>query len=440
MDSDCVSQALQAQAPVDRGSFKPNRLNVGVLQQVEVFSCLASISWSAVACFSICPCASQADVVDRADKLGAVHEVIQLSRAHKTHDEKAKRIGTARKVIQRARKHSGQAERGALPPARDASTADPLAPMLVPIKPLTKPDEIEQARHDYMVARQRDQQVAMFKKMRSLRVLRKKQNDEQQLGEFERHREEAHLMNKLPQNGKVAIIIRGQAFRGAGQFAKGCNSSAAPHQLEQAQSMVKNLIRPLQRFGNAVSVFMAESSGPCPLLKKLTSVYNADETVEVFAYTGQKFANQGDALRLAMKMFEMDSQIPASGYDLVMVTRHDLYWKIPIDLWMPSKDFQHFNFYSKCEPKAPIADCVNDIVYTMPGSMTLGFVESLYAKHCFSFEICEKASECHGHACKKAMLNLTKSAESFLTAWHPYKTVREQNSPLLDIQGFVDSE
>lgn len=383
---------------------------------------------------------SQADVVDRADKLGAVHEVIQLSRAHKTHDEKAKRIGTARKVIQRARKHSGQAERGALPPARDASTADPLAPMLVPIKPLTKPDEIEQARHDYMVARQRDQQVAMFKKMRSLRVLRKKQNDEQQLGEFERHREEAHLMNKLPQNGKVAIIIRGQAFRGAGQFAKGCNSSAAPHQLEQAQSMVKNLIRPLQRFGNAVSVFMAESSGPCPLLKKLTSVYNADETVEVFAYTGQKFANQGDALRLAMKMFEMDSQIPASGYDLVMVTRHDLYWKIPIDLWMPSKDFQHFNFYSKCEPKAPIADCVNDIVYTMPGSMTLGFVESLYAKHCFSFEICEKASECHGHACKKAMLNLTKSAESFLTAWHPYKTVREQNSPLLDIQGFVDSE
>lgn len=384
---------------------------------------------------------SQVDVVDRAGQLGAVREVIQLARAHKTHDEKAKRKSTARKVIQTARKLRGHAKRGALPPALDASSADPLAPMLVPISTLTKPDEISQARHDYMLARQKEQQIVMSKKIRSLRVLRKKQDDERQRGEFESHRAAAHRKNRLPQNGKVAIIIRGQAFRGAGQFAKGCNSTTAPHQFQQAQSMVNNLIRPLQNFGNAVSIFMAESSGPCPLVQKLTSVYNANGTVEVLAYTGKQFANQGDGLRLAMKMFEMDSPIPASGYDLVMVTRHDLYWKIPVDLWMPTKDFQHFNFYSKCEPKAPIGpSCVNDIVYTMPGSMTLGFVEALYAKNCFSFDICEKAAECHGHSCKKPMLDLTKSEASFLTSWHPYKTVRELNSPLLDIQGFIDSE
>eukprot|EP00930_Biecheleria_cincta_P046566 TRINITY_DN32122_c0_g1_i1.p1 TRINITY_DN32122_c0_g1~~TRINITY_DN32122_c0_g1_i1.p1 ORF type:complete len:409 (+),score=66.86 TRINITY_DN32122_c0_g1_i1:145-1371(+) len=383
---------------------------------------------------------SQADVVERAGTLDAVHEVIQLARAQKTHHEKANGISTARKVIQRARKQRGQAKRGDLPPAQDASTADPLAPMLVPIKPLTKPYEIEQARHDYMVARQREQQIAMFRKMRSIRVLRKKQDDERQRGEFESHREQAHARNKLPQNGKVAIVVRGQAFRGAGQFAKGCNSTTAPHQFAQARSMVKQVIRPLQKFGNTVSLFMAESSGPCPLVKNLTQVYNANGTVEVFAYTGQPVANQGDALRLAMKTFETDSPIPASGYALVIVTRHDIFWKIPVDLWMPTKNFQHFNFYSKCEPKAPISDCVNDIVWTMPGNMTLGFVESLYTKNCFSFDICKKASGCHGHGCKKAMLNLTKSAESFLTTWHPYKTVRELNSPLLDIQGFVDSE
>lgn len=384
---------------------------------------------------------SQSHAVDRADELGAVREVIHLARANKTQNEKAKRKSTARKVIQKARKQRGHAKGGALPPALDASTANQLTPMLVPIKPLTKPDEIALARHDYMVARQKEQQIAMFRRIRSLRILRKKQDDERQRGEFESHREEAHKTNKLPQNGKVAIIIRGQAFRGAGQFATGCNSTTAPHQFEQAQSMVNNLIRPLQKFGNAVSVFMAESSGPCPLVKKLTSVYNANGTVEVSAYTGRQLANQGDALRLAMKMFEMESPIPASEYDLVMVIRHDLYWKIPVDLWMPTKDFQHFNFYSKCEPKAPIGtDCVNDIVYTMPGNMTLGFAESLYAKGCFSFDICEKAAECHGHSCKRVMLNLTESAESFLTKWHPYKTVREQNSPLLDIQGFIDSE
>lgn len=363
-----------------------------------------------------------------------LEQVIQLAREHEKQDERVKRITIERKVLR------GQAKRGNLPPAQDVPPDDPLAPMLVPVKPLTQISEIEQARHDYMVARQKEQQVKMMRKLNDLLSIRKRADDERMLGEAESRRDEAHAKNKLPRHGKVAIIIRGQAFRSAGQLAKGCNSSTAKHQFDQARSMVKNLIQPLQRFGNKVAIFMSESSGSCRLVKNLTQAYNANGTVPVVAYTGRKFENQGDSLRLSMKMFEMDSQIPASEYDLVIVTRHDLFWKIPVDLWMPTKDFQHFNFYSKCEPKAPIADCVNDIVWTMPGNMTLGFVESLYSKNCFSVDICEKPTECHGHGCKKAILNLTKSEESFLTTWHPHNSVREQNSPLLDIQGFVDSE
>jgi hypothetical protein len=81
--------------------------------------------------------------------------------------------------------------------------------------------------------------------------------------------------SKLPEQGRVAIIVRGRAFR-AGRFTTGCMMSAWTSQKKETKSLVAKVVDPLLDRGNAVDMFISESSGKqCSLGKDLMALYGS---------------------------------------------------------------------------------------------------------------------------------------------------------------------
>jgi hypothetical protein len=225
----------------------------------------------------------------------------------------------------------------------------------------------------------------------------------------------------LPQSGRVAVLLRGQAFRTGGRQAGhsglwGCSTGARDAQINATQSLVDMITRPLREVcENTVDVIVSEASGedgPCPLTWKLKDAFAAEH---LLAFEPQKDAGgQAESMRVALDLFKARAD-PAS-YDLILIVRHDLRWKLPIDAWHAPVDFAKLNFFSRCEPSfGSSMGCVEDMVVTVPGRDFAAFDGQVGSGNCFVHEVIDGA----GHGCVQQVHDKLGYEPGLLTDWRP---------------------
>ena len=204
-------------------------------------------------------------------------------------------------------------------------------------------------------------------------------------------------------HGRVALVLRGQAFRGASSFAssgpsglRGCSAYAdLAEQLEATSSVLTKLILPLEAAPchNRVDVVLTECSvrTGCPLIPKLeallgarvvattTKCASADQPRNVrmalealkHAAAERADAERGDSARRRQAggkqggskqagskaagavhgtAAHLAATAAASSYDLILLTRHDVVWTTSITRWR-SANFTRLNFLGACEPR-----------------------------------------------------------------------------------------
>jgi len=188
-------------------------------------------------------------------------------------------------------------------------------------------------------------------------------------------------------------------------------------QLKNTQSLLDNIVLPLESYSNVVHVYAYEGSNCLQPLQNITGLLGS-RTVTAKAF---KSEHQPQSIRHALDLFNSDMHDPAT-YDLIIVTRFDIFWKLPIDAW-PTADFSAFNFFSHCE-KAVDPTCVHDAVHVMPGTYFPQFSAIVGTGKCFVRGIRLDS----GHLC----YNATAAAFgvdhiAFVTDWVPRVGVRDSN-------------
>lgn len=252
---------------------------------------------------------------------------------------------------------------------------------------------------------------------------------------------------------RVALLLRGFAFRpppsslhGAAGTS-GCSAAASAAQLNATQTLITHVIEPLEQVcGSTVDIIATECSrarGDCKLLdayfRKLGSRTRVTKTA--CATIGQPHSVRmtlilfkqmaiAQALGLAHQNATvqwLEHQLPlsrygsakaaqavAQAYDLVIITRHDIWWRAPILSWR-GLDFERFNFFGACEPRCvgcergcercprptdhpivgtrwgePHAErpsvCVQDAIHMMPAKLFGAFDGCVGAAHVGCFE------------------------------------------------------
>lgn len=177
-------------------------------------------------------------------------------------------------------------------------------------------------------------------------------------------RSSAEQLQHVPQNGRVVVLFRGQAFRvpWGEKPHPFCVNEAMDSQMNWTRSFLSNVAEPLEANGNKVDIVF--TSPPCEMNKALADLLGWNR-IRRTSYFSEE--NQGDSMRKAMG--ELKYNLDVQNYDLVIITRHDLIWKVPITSWAVS--FNDFLFVAHCEigaqPDKGGMDCVFDHVQVMPG-------------------------------------------------------------------------
>jgi hypothetical protein len=258
-----------------------------------------------------------------------------------------------------------------------------------------------------------------------------------------------------PSNAAVAILLRGQAFRGRPtEFGRskelGCNRTDVVRelQLRQGREVVANLVEPLEQLGNRVDLIVTETSGGCDLDTELLAVYDANNSGRsriVASDLTTISSTQGEGVRQILDLFEgcvrhgqcvRESAAPGNPYALIMVARHDITWERRITETSPPADPGKFNFLSKCELNAFIGlaegDCHNDAFFMFPGQGFDAFDKALGEKNCFAPKF-DNASDGHGCAIY-VRRSLGENSTTTLTDWRPKHTVRDPGNPVAHLE------
>ena len=253
----------------------------------------------------------------------------------------------------------------------------------------------------------------------------------------------------LPNNGRVAFIIRGEAFRNGGRnLAKdsqaGCQPEARGWQEMATRSFMEMMVQPLETRGNEVDLFVTETSGvnkSCEITDSLRILFEEKPTVSAASSNRIKaFApiarleGQAESLRFALDLFKNSSTSP-EAYNLIMVVRHDMIWTLAINDWPPPADFSKFAFMSLCQHSAggpndwangkfdrSHSSCVSDVMLCMPGSSFAAFdgVVGKPGAKCFEPQYRHGA----GHECYEVMAEAIGQTPTFATDYMPTGTVR----------------
>jgi hypothetical protein len=242
--------------------------------------------------------------------------------------------------------------------------------------------------------------------------------------------------NSLPSNGRVAFLVRGEAYRLGGRNldtaqAGGCNEGGTESQNQATDSLLKLLVQPLEARGNQVDMFVTETSGvesPCLLVEPgLQAMYQGQRNRSVVFRTAVRMGSQADSMRLALDFLKESAHGRVeSVYDLVLLVRHDMVWTEAIHKWPPPADFSRFSFTGACEKRAGGAEkCVSDTLLVIPGSLFPAFDSVAGAEGSKCFE----ASFRHGsgHECSGAITRATGQAPSLVTDYVPRASVRRAN-------------
>jgi len=119
----------------------------------------------------------------------------------------------------------------------------------------------------------------------------------------------------LPLSGRVAVLLRGEAFRCGGRTSYGCCTHAHDAQVHATKSLVSKVIVPLQEHGNLVHVFLSESSGVvrkevvgsgqkghCEMVHDLKKVFPPD-VIQVFDVR-PRFSGQAEGFRHTLDLLK----------------------------------------------------------------------------------------------------------------------------------------
>ena len=224
----------------------------------------------------------------------------------------------------------------------------------------------------------------------------------------------------LPQHGRVAVLIRGEAFRCGGKSSYGCCEEAHDPQVHATNSLFKRVVLPLQEYGNAVHVFMSEASGfpsargedHCDMDHDLKDVFPS-EVLRVFKPSPRR-SGQAAAFRYAMDLFKENAD-PAS-YDLIIIVRHDLFWNAQIHQLPPPADLSKVSFFSRCSGSdGDLPHCVMDMLVTMPGSKFAAFDGVASTGCCYASGYRHGA----GHGCYNQTVFALEAEIGILTDWRP---------------------
>lgn len=247
--------------------------------------------------------------------------------------------------------------------------------------------------------------------------------------------ESGHLA-ALPRRSRVALVLRGQAFRAGRTYGKPCVESHIPDQLRMTESVMDMIVLPLERASHTVDLYLVESSGCSGLLGHIGELLG-EQRVRLNESIESK--NQADGMHRTLEAFNSQAGRP-DLYRVIIVTRFDVMFKSSIYKW-PTVDFDAFNFFSRCEsafrrhcgggltPCSKPENCVHDVMHIMPGGYFTKFRELVGRGGCFN----ERASKRHmsGHGCyNQTVKAFGVEHVGFVTDWVPRLFVREANAIL----------
>lgn len=252
----------------------------------------------------------------------------------------------------------------------------------------------------------------------------------------------------LPQNGRVALLLRGKAFQDQGVDKEKripCLPEAKDRQLNAARSLLEHIVDPLEARNNIVEIIVSEDGNSCGLDGELLDTY-ARRRIKSEDITNT-FGGQSKSLRHVLDLFKMymiNRQEPGNmngtydermvPYDLVLVARHDMHWKTTIDSWTPPADFNMFNFLSRCEESHPHGSaCVNDAFYMMPGKLFGKFDDAVGKGNCFANPKTKDPLHQNGQLCYGEIVSRIQSEVSYITNWRPANNIHEKGCPVVEI-------
>lgn len=229
------------------------------------------------------------------------------------------------------------------------------------------------------------------------------------------------LAQNIPLNGRVAILLSGEVFRGVKKGClqvwkrsckEACSEEAMSCTFDAADSFRENVIGSFLRYYATIDLFLGTHA--CKLLPKLTARYG----LAIVQVSTAKHKSYGESVNSIVDAFIEYAGDQLHTYDTVLLTRPDMVFKQPL-LSSPLLDFRKFNYASPCEIGTPYGDaCVYDTIFTMPGS----FVKTFRKVSCFTN---------NGHRCKAKLQSSLAAAglgEGYIFwATHRHTFVRGKN-------------
>lgn len=202
-----------------------------------------------------------------------------------------------------------------------------------------------------------------------------------------------------------------------------------PLQLRCTESLMKNIVGPLEDNHNTVDLFVVNGNRKhkCTAFDEFVMPKLGNRVRSVSQYDSK---TQADNMVTVLENFRyevggQDEDI-SNQYDLIVIVRHDQEWKISISEW-PNADFHKLNLFSLCEESINGGDkwsCVNDVLHMMPGSLWKGFREAVGTEQCFN----KKHRNGVGHQCFPAFSErVGEDNITFITDWRPTFGVRDPN-------------
>eukprot|EP00928_Gymnodinium_smaydae_P079986 TRINITY_DN63799_c0_g1_i1.p1 TRINITY_DN63799_c0_g1~~TRINITY_DN63799_c0_g1_i1.p1 ORF type:complete len:325 (+),score=35.42 TRINITY_DN63799_c0_g1_i1:33-977(+) len=239
----------------------------------------------------------------------------------------------------------------------------------------------------------------------------------------------------MPWRGKVAVIVRGQPFRG-NRNEGSCKSECRESQLNVSLSVVSQLIEPLEKERyNSVDVFNVDcGDAPCRMSAEEDLVLSSSQERHVQSTFVDSSVSGGQAICVQRALDFFESSGDPSSYDVVMMIRHDVEWLDSIFSWSGA-NFEGFNFFSRCELGAfphlyngvdgPSA-CVNDILQVVPGRKYRAWREVIGKDRCFN----AAWRRGHGHNCWSQTAAAVGGEEHvhLATPWVPKSWIREEST------------
>lgn len=205
-------------------------------------------------------------------------------------------------------------------------------------------------------------------------------------------RNRAHAMvsgDGLPSGGRVAVVIRGEVFRGE---QGPCDDSEFVRQNQEkaTNSLISEILDPLQNdLKNEVHVVITDSSN-CSFSNELQQTIGVNRVLGMHTFAG---ITQGQSVQNALSLFEesvASRQLAVEDYDWILMVRHDTVFDQHVSWWSTS-NISKLSVAHKC-PFDTMQDpffgwqCVDDQLFAMPGFLWKTFrdvVKSESPNGCF---------------------------------------------------------